>query len=185
MSPTIAEVDSVWKEADCIWSEQQIERAIDQIAIRIAEDLNDQNPLVLVVMKGGLVFGARLLTRLRFPLEVDYVHATRYGMATSGADLNWIVPPQHDVKGRHLLIVDDILDEGQTLYKVIASCKEQGAASVKCAVMVDKQHDRKYKSDFKADYTCLDVPDRYVFGYGMDYKGYLRNADGIYAVKGM
>ncbi len=185
MSVDIKEVDKIWREADCLWTEQQIERAIEQVAQTIEADLQDKNPLVLVVMKGGLIFGARLLMRLRFPLEIDYIHATRYGMETSGSELLWKVLPQHGLENRHILVVDDILDEGQTLYKIIENCKSQKAASVRCAVLVDKEHDRKYKADFKAEYTCLSVPDRYVFGFGMDYKGYLRNADGVYAVKGM
>jgi len=185
MSVSVQEVEKVWREADCIWTEQQIERAIETIAQKIEADLADKNPLVLVVMKGGLIFGARLLMRLRFVLEVDYIHATRYGMETSGSELLWKVLPQHSVEGRHVLVVDDILDEGQTLYKILESCRQQKAESVSCAVLVDKVHDRKYKAEFKAEYTCLEVPDRYVFGYGMDYKGYLRNADGVYAVKGL
>ncbi len=185
MSVTVEEVERIWKEADCLWSLPQIERAIEAVAHQIEADLADKNPLVLVIMKGSMMFGSSLTMRLRFPLELDYVHVTRYGMETSGSELYWKVPPQHSIENRHVLVVDDILDEGQTLYKVLQSCRDQGVASVRCAVLVDKQHDRKYKADFKADYTCLDVADRYVFGYGMDYKGYLRNADGIYAVKGM
>lgn len=185
MSVSVAEVDTVWREADCIWTEQQIERAIETVGQKIEADLADKNPLVLVVMKGGLMFGARLMMRMRFPLEMDYIHVTRYGMETSGAELHWKVLPQHSLEGRHVLLVDDILDEGQTLYKIMESCRTQKVASLHCAVLVDKVHDRKYVPDFKADYTCLEVPDRFVFGYGMDYKGYLRNADGIYAVKGL
>jgi len=185
MSVTVAEVDAIWREADCIWTEQQIDRAIEAVAQKIEADLADKNPLVLVVMKGGLMFGARLMMSLRFPLEMDYIHATRYGMETSGSELLWKVLPQHSLEGRHVLVVDDILDEGQTLYKILESFKTQSVASLHCAVLVDKVHDRKYEPGFKADYTCLEVPDRFVFGYGMDYKGYLRNADGIYAVKGL
>ena len=185
MTVSLPEVETVWKEADCIWTEPQIERAIEQTSVLIEKDLAHLNPLVLVVMKGGLVFGARMLTRLRFPLEVDYIHATRYGAHTTGSELNWIVSPQHAVEGRHLLLVDDILDEGKTLHAIIECCEAQGAETVSSAVLVDKRHDRKALPDFKATYTCLDVPDRYVFGYGMDYKGYLRNAAGVYAVKGL
>jgi hypoxanthine phosphoribosyltransferase len=185
MSVNVSEVDAIWREADCLWTEQQIERAIELVGQQIEADLADKNPLVLVVMKGGLMFGARLMMRMRFPLEMDYIHVTRYGMETSGTELLWKVLPQHSLQGRHVLIVDDILDEGQTLCKIVESFNTQGAQSIRCAVLVDKLHDRKYNPNFKADYTCLEVPDRFVFGYGMDYKGYLRNADGIYAVKGL
>ena len=185
MSVTIEEVDSVWKEADCLWSQQQVERAIETQAQIIEAQLGDKNPLVLVVMKGGLMFGSSLLLKLRFPLEVDYIHVTRYGMGLSGSELQWKVTPQESLDGRHVLIVDDILDEGLTLEAIMQACLSQGAASVASAVLVEKKHARKPNPDFHADFTCLEVPDRYVFGYGMDYKGYLRNADGIYAVKGL
>ena len=185
MSVSIEEVDSVWKQADCLWSNQQVDRAIESQAQAIEGRLADKNPLVLVVMKGGLMFGASLLLKLRFPLEVDYIHVTRYGMGLSGSELQWKVTPQESLEGRHVLIVDDILDEGLTLEAIMQASLSQGAASVASAVLVEKMHDRKPHPEFRADFTCLEVPDRYVFGYGMDYKGYLRNADGIYAVKGL
>lgn len=184
MSVSIEEVETVWNEADCLMSEQQVERAIDQVAQAIEGRLADKNPLILSVMKGGLVFTSELLMRLSFPVELDYIHVTRYGMGLTGKELQWKVTPQEDLTGRVVLILDDILDEGQTLKAIIDACLAQGARKVFSAVLVDKKHDRKFDPDFKADFTGLEIEDRYIFGYGMDYKGYLRNASGIYAVKG-
>ena len=184
MSVSLEEIDSVWKEADCLWSEQQVERAIDQIAQKIEEDLSARNPLILTVMNGGLVFTAKLMMRLNFPLECDYIHVSRYGYGLTGSELQWKVTPQENLENRTILVVDDILDEGQTLQSIIQACQAQGAESVLSAVLIDKQHDRKADPNFKADYTALEVEDRFIFGYGMDYKGYLRNATGIYGVKG-
>lgn len=185
MNVSIPEVESVWKEADCLWSAAQVQQAIEAQAAVIQQQLGDKNPLVLVVMRGGLMFGAQLLLKLRFPLEVDYIHVTRYGRGLSGSELQWKVTPSESMENRHVLILDDILDEGLTLEAIMQACESHGAASVTSAVLVEKLHDRKPNPDFKATFTCLEVPDRYVFGYGMDYKGYLRNADGIYAVKGL
>jgi hypoxanthine phosphoribosyltransferase len=185
MNVSIPEVENVWKEADCLWTAEQVEQAIAVQAAAITRQLGDKNPLALVVMRGGLMFGAQLLLQLRFPLEVDYIHVTRYGRGLSGSELQWKVTPAESMENRHVLILDDILDEGLTLEAIMQACESQGAASVTSAVLVEKKHDRRPHPDFRADYTCLDVPDRYVFGYGMDYKGYLRNANGIYAVKGM
>src|SRR5690606_12712114 len=185
MNVSIPEVESVWQEADCLWTAEQVDQAMAQQAARIQADLGDRNPLVLVVMRGGLMFGAQLLLKLRFPLEVDYIHVTRYGRGLSGSELQWKVTPSESMENRHVLILDDILDEGLTLEAIMQACEAQGALSVASAVLVEKLHDRKPNPDFKATYTCLEVPDRYVFGYGMDYKGYLRNANGIYAVKGL
>lgn len=184
MSVSLEEVDRVWKEADCLWSEQQVERAIDQIAQQIENDLADKNPLLLTVMNGGLIFTAKLMARLKCPLECDYIHVSRYGFGLTGAELQWKVTPQENLQDRTILVVDDILDEGQTLQSILQACKAQGATEVRSAVLLDKKHDRKSDPSFKADYTALEVEDRFVFGYGMDYKGYLRNATGIYAVKG-
>ena len=184
MSVTLEEIDKIWKEADCLWSEQQVERAIDVVAQQVEADLSDKNPLLLTVMNGGLVFSSKLTMRLKFPLELDYIHVSRYGEGLSGGELHWKVTPRKNLENRSVLIVDDILDEGYTLQSIIEACDAQGAGEVRSVVLIDKKHDRKVSEDFKADYTAIEVEDRYIFGYGMDYKGYLRNATGIYAVKG-
>ena len=184
MTISIEEVDKVWKEADCLWSEQQVERAIESVAQHIEADLGEKSPVVLTVMNGGMIFSAKLVMRLSIPLEMDYIQVSRYGYGLTGKELQWKVTPQNNLEGRTVLVVDDILDEGQTLQAILQACRAQGAAEVRCAVLIDKKHDRKYDPNFKADYTALEIEDRYIFGYGMDYKGYLRNASGIYAVKG-
>lgn len=184
MSVTIEEVESVWQEADCLWNQQQVIRAIDALADNVTRELSGSNPVVLVVMTGGLVFASELMMRMQFPLTLDYVHVSRYGDGLTGKQIHWKKAVPDHLEGRTVLIVDDILDEGQTLAVLIDACKDAGAATIKTAVLVDKQHDRKFDPALKADFTALTIPDRYIFGYGMDYKGYLRNAQGIYAVKG-
>jgi len=170
-------------EADCIYDSEQVQSAMDVMATNITRDLAKMNPLFLAVVSGAMVPIGHLLTKLNFPLELDYVHATRYNNDTKGTELQWLVEPHYGLEGRTVVIVDDILDEGYTLDSIIKYCHSKGASIVKTAVLVEKQHDRGIK--IKPDYVGLKVPDRYVFGYGMDYKGYLRNANGIYAVKGL
>ncbi|OQX40456.1 MAG: hypoxanthine-guanine phosphoribosyltransferase [Oceanospirillales bacterium LUC14_002_19_P2] len=184
MSVDLDHIQTVYAEADCLFPEAQVEAAIDRVAAEITETLAGTNPLVYTVMNGGLVFAGKLLTRLNFPLESSYLHATRYRNTTSGGELDWKVPPAQDMKGRTVLIVDDILDEGHTLAAIVDFCKTQGVEKVLTAVLVDKLHDRKARENMKSDYTGLDVEDRYLFGYGMDYQGYWRNAPGIFALKG-
>ncbi|OUS25613.1 hypoxanthine-guanine phosphoribosyltransferase [Gammaproteobacteria bacterium 45_16_T64] len=183
MSVNPEEIDRIWKEADCLLSKDQVERAIDELAGKVEARLEKSNPIILSVMKGGLVFTSKLMMRLSFPVELDYIHVTRYGFGLTGNELQWKVTPQDGLEGRTVLIVDDILDEGQTLAAIVAACEAQGAGEVLSAVLVDKKHDRKADPTFKADFTGMEVEDRFIFGYGMDYKGYLRNAAGIYAVK--
>jgi hypoxanthine phosphoribosyltransferase len=169
--------------ADLLYPATVVEQAIERMAGEITAVLLDRNPLVLCPMIGALVFAGRLLPRLDFLLEVAYIHATRYRGETTGGELHWIHKPPATVTGRTLLVVDDILDEGSTMRAIVEECRRAGAAGVYTAVLADKQIDRP-KEFPRADFTGLFVPNRYVFGYGMDYKGYLRNCAGIYAVKG-
>lgn len=179
------EVQKVLSEADCLCNDAQVEQALDNLAQSITAKLKDTNPLVYVVMNGGLILAGRLLPRLPFPLEVAYLHATRYGHATVGTLLDWRVRPTQDLRQRTVLVLDDILDEGHTLNAIIEHLKGEGAEHVHSAVLVHKQHDRKAYPGMRADFTGMDVEDRFIFGCGMDYKGYWRNAPGIYAVKGL
>lgn len=182
MKVTPEQAQEVYQEADCLYDRQQVESAIERLADEITVKLADSNPLVLCVMTGALIPMGMLLTHLDFPLQIDYIHATRYGNETSGSELNWITRPHKDLKDRVVLVVDDILDEGFTLAAIIDECRAQGAREVYSAVLVEKEHDRNI--GIAADFVALSVEDRYVFGCGMDYKGYLRNMPGIYAVKG-
>ncbi len=183
MSVTPEEVIKVQHDADCLHDKAAVEAALDTMAEAISERLGDSNPLLLCVLTGAIIPMGHLLTRLDFPHEIDYVHASRYRGETSGGELQWYAHPRSELKGRHVLLVDDILDEGATLAALVDYCREQGAAEVLTAALVEKRHERK--SGLEGDFIGLEVEDRYVFGYGMDYKGYLRNAPGIYAVKGL
>jgi hypoxanthine phosphoribosyltransferase len=186
MSHIPEEIRQVYAEADCLFTENDVERAIDDMARAISFELEDSNPIIFSVMNGGLVLTGKLVTQLGFPLEISYMHATRYrGETTGSAKLDWISYPQQPLKGRSILIVDDIYDEGTTLGAIVDYCRENDVKDIKIAVLLDKQHNRKARPDIVPDYIGLDCQDRYVFGYGMDYKGYWRNAPGIYAVKGL
>lgn len=181
MTITAQQAQQVLKEADCLYTAEQVEQAFDKLAELITQKLEHSDPLILCVMTGGVVPVGHLLPRLPFPLQLDYIHATRYKGKTVGGALHWHVKPEQSLEGRVILVIDDILDEGYTLKAIIDACRQAGAQEIYSAVLVDKQHDRK--ADIKADFVGLEVPDRYVFGYGMDYKAYLRNAPGIYAEK--
>lgn len=176
---TPAQAWEVLHRADLLYSAERVEAALDAMAAGITAAARDRFPLLVCVMTGGVVPFGKLLPRLQFPLEIDYVHATRYGNQLTGGQLQWIAGPRVDAHGRTVVLVDDILDEGATLAGIEARYRGDGAREVLKAVLVVKQRARTH--DVKIDFAGLDVPDRYVFGYGMDYKGYLRNAAGIYA----
>ena len=175
-------IREVFSASTCLYTRDQINQSLDTMATEISFALSHTNPLLLCVVVGGIVPLGNLLPRLDFPLEVDYVHVTRYGQKIKGGGLKWIAHPTTSMQGRTILIVDDILDGGVTLAELVKYCQDNGAKAVYSAVLVDKQASRDPEGLDKADFCGLEVEDRFLFGFGMDYKGYLRNAPGIYMV---
>lgn len=173
------EINQVLATAELLCSEQQVEAALDNMAAAINTQLGDSNPLVLCVMNGGIVAAGKLLTRLIMPLTIDAINASRYHNQTTGGVIRWLLKPSQPLAGRTVLIVDDVLDAGITLAAIHQFCVDEGAAAVYSAVLVEKI--LAVDKPIAADFVGLQVADRYIFGYGMDYKGYLRNAAGIYA----
>lgn len=176
------EINQTQVDAELIYSKEQVDAALDNMAADINHNLAGLNPLVLCVLNGGIIAAGQLITRLTFPLTLDSINASRYQNQTSGGLINWVLKPTTSLVGRTILIIDDILDEGITLAAIKDYCLEQGASAVFCAVLVDKKLNKT--KPVQADFIGVEVADRYLFGYGMDYKGYLRNAAGIYACKG-
>lgn len=180
----IEEAGRVLAESDLIVSESDVVAAIARMSDEMTAELKETNPVLICCMNGGLIFAGQLLTKLVFPLQVDYVHATRYGHQINGVALDWKVRPQTELNGRTVVLLDDILDEGVTLAAVADYCRLQGAATVMMAVLIEKLHLRKVTPGMRADFTGIEVGDRFLFGYGLDYKGYWRNAPAVYALKG-
>jgi len=169
------------ENSDLVCAERDVQAAIERLAAEIGERLRDAYPLVLVVMGGAVVFAGQLLPRLRFPLDLDYVHATRYGAATSGGGIAWRVSPPEDVRGRTVLLLDDILDHGKTLCAIRDQLLSQGAAKVLSVVLVEKE--LPLPKPISADFVGVRIPDRFVFGCGMDAKGFWRNLPEIRAMR--
>ena len=180
--PDLAAAWSFLENSDPVASAQEVEGAIARLADEISTQLGKAYPMILVVMGGAVVFAGQLLPRLRFPMDFDYVHVTRYGAATEGSRIEWRVAPPAGVRGRAVLVLDDILDGGHTMLAVREELLALGAASVQCAVLVEKILSRP--KPIRADFVGLRIPDRFVFGCGMDAKGYWRNLPEIRAMKG-
>jgi len=171
--------------AEVVHDHVAIQRAIAGMAVRIRNDYAGSVPLYLTVMHGGLPFAGALSLELGargLDLEFDYLHATRYRGATTGGELVWKHRPVTPLRSRRVLLVDDIVDEGHTLAAVREWCRSEGASEVRIAALAVKAHDRCVPG-LCADYAGLEVPDRYVFGYGMDYHEQGRNLPAIYALK--
>lgn len=171
------------EDSDLISSAEEVKAGIDKVAAEIQEKLKDKYPLALIVMGGAVVFAGQLLPKLRMPLDLDYIHATRYGAATTGGGIEWRVDPPRSVRGRAVLVLDDILDGGQTMAAIRDRLLELGAESFHCAVLVEKMLGKG--KPIAADFVGLTIPDRFVFGCGMDAKGQWRNLSEIRAMRGV
>ena len=173
-------LEEALSRADLVHDSSVLRAAIERIGGEIDTLLAGSPAVFLTVMQGALAFAGPLATSIRAPLSFDYVHATRYRGATSGGELLWIKQPAISLAGATVLLVDDILDEGHTLKAIRDFCLEQGAARVLLVVLCEKRHGRG--AGLKADFVGVEVPDRYVFGFGMDYHEQGRNLAAIYAV---
>jgi len=180
---TPQEAQKILDDADLLYSAEESALAVRRVATEITACLAAANPLVLAVMGGAVVFTGQLLPQLAFPLDFDYLHVTRYGDVTTGGELAWIVEPRSQVAGRVVLVVDDILDEGVTMAAIVTRLRQQGAREVLSAVFADKN--LGHAKPVTADFVGVQLPNRYVFGYGMDVKGAWRNLPAVYAVKGL
>jgi hypoxanthine phosphoribosyltransferase len=165
------------EESELVASAEQVQSAVRRLAVEIEQQLGSRYPLVLAVMGGAVVFAGQILPLLRFPLDFDYVHASRYGALTRGAALEWRVRPPALVRGRTVLVLDDILDHGETMNAIRNGLLELGAETV----LVEKV--LPTPKPVKPDFVGLQVPDRFVFGCGMDAKGFWRNLPEIRALR--
>ncbi len=168
------------EQSEVIYDSRAVADAIVRMSCEITNKLAQTSPVIICVMGGGVVFAGQLLTQLNFPLEVDYVHASRYQNATVGKTLTWKALPKLDLTDRIVLLVDDILDEGITLKEIQSKCYELGAKQVLSAVLAEKI--LEHSKPISAEFVGLAVPNRYVFGYGMDVYGWWRNLSAIYAL---
>jgi len=180
----LAEAETLLREADCLFDAAAVQAAYDQLASQLNADYAGTLPLVLCVMNGGLYATAELTRRLTVPFELDYLHATRYRGATQGGGLIWKRQPDTALDRRDVLVIDDILDEGHTLVAIRKALADFNPKSLKVAVLAEKLHDRR-APEAHAEYIGLQLPDRYVFGCGMDVREFWRQLPGIYAVKGL
>ena len=171
-----------WLDAtpELLYDEDAVMHALDRVAAKLNTALAGTQPLVLCLVQGGIYTTGQLLPRLECPLELDYLHVDRYRGARKGSAVRWVRRPPDAVAGRVVLLVDDILDKGITMAEAMRTCREQGAQRVFSMVLADKQD--QGARPVEADFTALSVPDRFVVGCGMDYRGYMRNLSGIYAL---
>ena len=180
--PDLKQAWAFLENSDVVAGAEEVQAAVRRIASEIEARLSNAFPMVLPVMGGAVFFAGQLLPHLRFPMDFDYIHASRYGGATRGAGVDWKVSPPGLVQGRTVLVLDDILDHGETMNAIRTRLLELGAKDFFCAVLVEKR--LNMKKPIAADFVGLTIPDRFVFGCGMDAKGYWRNLPEIRAMRG-
>ena len=180
-TPTPSLADAL-ANADLLHERNALDSVIADMGRQIDAELDGERAVFLTVMNGALIFAGQLALSIRTDLEFDYVHATRYRGSTSGSELHWLREPAVSLVDRVVLLVDDILDEGHTLKAVRDDCYQRGARRVLIASLCTKRHDRLAEG-IASDFNGIELPDRYVFGFGMDYHEQGRNLPGIYALR--
>jgi hypoxanthine phosphoribosyltransferase len=181
LKATPEEAWRILETAEEVCSAEGVAAEVARIAAEISAKLKDRHPLVLGVMRGSVMFAGHLLPQLRFPLHFDYLDVTRYRATTTGGEITWKVSPGTAVAGRVVLVIDDILDEGHTLAEVRQKLLEAGATEFYSAVFAQKDTGRP--KPIVADFIGITVPNKYVFGFGMDVYGAWRNLPAIYALR--
>lgn len=183
MNYEIKEVEELVKKSVLLHDINEINSAIDKIANEMNKKLPGKNPIFLCVMNGAVLFMGQLMPKLTFPLQIDYIHVSRFRGGLRGGDLHWLAIPREPLDDRTVVIIEDILDSGVTMSSIIDFCKQKGAKEVYTAALIDKDHPRAKEGVKSVDFSGLKVADKFLIGYGLDYKGFLRNLPGIYAVE--
>lgn len=166
-----------------LFDEDEIVAAVDRLANEVTRLYRGEDFTVVSVLKGSCIFASDLIRRIPIPLELAFVAASSYGDETESSgniEINYF-PAEGDIAGRNLLLVDDILDTGRTLYRLKNVLLGRGAAEIKTCVFLDKPARRSV--EFEADYTCFQVEDVFVVGYGLDFAGRYRNLPYVGALR--
>ncbi len=176
------ELEHITKTSKRLFNNEEVEVKINILASQLNLELKDKKPILICVMVGGLITSGRLLPKLDFPLEVDYAHASRYGTESEGKRINWFAKPSLNLDNRCVVLIDDVLDGGLTLAGIKDFCLKQGASEVLTAVLIDKPSGRQLGGVTSPDFKAITTGNHWLIGFGLDYKGYLRNLPGIYAM---
>lgn len=155
-------------------SEEEIKEKTKELGAILSEEYQDKNPLIVGILKGALPFMADLMKQMPILLEYDMMDVSSYGSAlTSSGEVKIVKDLDASIEGRHVIIVEDIIDTGRTLKYLQDILNRRNAASVKIATLLDKPSGRL--NDLTVDWKCFDIPDEFVVGYGLDYRENYRN----------
>lgn len=160
---------------------QEIQTAVDRVAEQINTELADEQPLFLTVLNGAFMFAGELMKSVNIPCEITFVRLASYQGTTSTNKVQEILGLSQSIEGRTVVIVEDIVDSGNTMVALIAELKKHNPKSIKIATLLLKPD--ALKQDIKLDYVALEIPNDFIVGYGLDYDGFGRNLKDIYKIK--
>lgn len=170
---------AILERAERLVSPEGVRNACDAMAVVLSKDVGELRPVLVSVLNGGLLFAGELIRRCSFPLEIDTIRVSRYRDGVRGNELEWHVRPSASLKGRHVVLLDDVIDIGKTLSCIKDEIAKDRPASINTAVMIKKN---TLKAEATADLVGMEMPDRFLVGEGMDLAGYGRNLKGIWAL---
>lgn len=162
-------------------TEEKISAAVRSVALKINEDYAGRNPLFLVVLNGSFLFAADLLRCVNCDCEVSFVKFSSYEGTSSTGKVKELIGLNEHLEGRHVIIVEDIVDTGNTIVQLMDDLRKRNPESVKIAALLFKPE--AYRKDVKIDYVGMDIPNAFIVGYGLDYNGLGRNLKDIYVIK--
>lgn len=174
-------VDMNLPDFELLISEQSIINKIAEVAAELDRDFHGHEVTIVMIMKGAICLVADLIRHIQNPCSIDFIHCSSYGKnGTERGELSFFGMDRIDVKGKHVLLVDDIFDSGVTLSEAAKRLKEQNPKSLKSLVLLTKNV--PHKTDYRPDYTLFPIENRFVVGYGLDYKELYRGLPGVYAM---
>ncbi len=169
------------KEFDIFLTQDVIEKAIQEVAEKINKDLDGKDPLFICVLNGSFIFAAELMKRITIPSEVSFVKMSSYKGTTSTGKIKEIYGLEEDIKGRTVVIVEDIIDTGHTMTLILEQLTCDEPKEILITTLLLKPD--ALKNPIHADYIALSIPNDFIVGYGLDYDGYGRNLPHIYKIK--
>lgn len=169
------------KEFGIFIESKEIEKSIDQISEKINTDLKDKDPIFVAILNGAFMFASELMKRVTIPCEITFVRLASYQGTSSTEKIKEVLGLTENIEGRTIVIVEDIVDTGNTMTSLLEQFNKLNPKEIKIATLLFKPE--ALKKELKLDYVALEIPSDFIVGYGLDYDGFGRNLNDIYKLK--
>lgn len=158
----------------------EIQQSVSKVALKMNKDLKGKNPLFVVILNGAFIFASDLIRQIKVDCQISFLKMASYHGTSSTGKIRDLIGIDEDLKNRHIVIIEDIVDTGLTLEHIINILKKHSPADIKIATLLFKPD--AYKKKIKIDYIGMEIPNDFIVGYGLDYNGYARNTKDIYVL---